>query len=183
MPAQQETTLTAVLTDRLLEVPDYQRPYAWERKQLEDLWEDLDLMGPRGQHYYGTLVLREIIDDDGETRTSLDESGLTLRHCEVVDGQQRLTTCAVLLDRVRRRLVNLAQSGLDGASAMVENLRRSYGIVTIDRASVPRLRLGTDLNDYWVKGYTAWRSYSQMLRWGQMSRHNMLGLERLSSGY
>ena len=48
MPAQQETTLTAVLADRLLEVPDYQRPYAWERKQLEDLWEDLDLDGPEG---------------------------------------------------------------------------------------------------------------------------------------
>ncbi|MGH3220519.1 MAG: DUF262 domain-containing protein, partial [Streptosporangiaceae bacterium] len=139
-----------MLTDRLLEVPDYQRPYAWERKQLEDLWEDLDLMGPKGQHYYGTLVLREIPDDEGVTRTSQDESGLTLRHCEVVDGQQRLTTCAVLLDRVRRRLIGLAQSGLDGASAMVENLRRSYGIVTIDKASVPRLRLGTDLNDYWV---------------------------------
>ena len=117
-------------------------------------------MGPRGQHYYGTLVLREIIDDDGETRTSLDESGLTLRHCEVVDGQQRLTTCAVLLDRVRRRLVNLAQSGLDGASAMVENLRRSYGIVTIDRASVPRLRLGTDLNDYWVNVVLGTEAYA-----------------------
>lgn len=35
---------------------------------------------------------------------------------------------------------------------------------------------------YLAKGYTAWRSYSQMLRWGRMSWHNMLGLERLSSG-
>jgi uncharacterized protein with ParB-like and HNH nuclease domain len=132
MPAQQETTLTTVVAERLLVVPDYQRPYAWERKQLEDLWEDLDLMGPRGQHYFGTLVLRDVRDDEGEVLTSLDESGSTLRHSELVDGQQRLITCAVLLDRVRRRLVKVAQQGLDGASAMADNLRRAYGTVTID---------------------------------------------------
>jgi hypothetical protein len=150
MPAQQETTLAAVVADRLFEVPDYQRPYAWERKQLADLWEDLDLMGFKGQHYFGTLVLRDIRDAKGDLQTSLDEAGSTLRHCEVVDGQQRLTTCAILLDRVRRRLQRLAAMGVDGAAAVGDNLRRTYGVVMIDNAAVPRLKLGSDLGSYWV---------------------------------
>ena len=44
----QEVSLPQVVNDRLLEVPDYQRPYAWGPKQLADLWEDLDLLGPVG---------------------------------------------------------------------------------------------------------------------------------------
>ena len=60
MPSTQEVRLPAVMNERLLEIPDYQRPYAWRRKQLNDLWEDLDLLGRSGSHYAGTLVLREI---------------------------------------------------------------------------------------------------------------------------
>src|ERR1700676_819596 len=60
VPNTQEVHLPAVVNERLLEVPDYQRPYAWRKKQLEDLWEDLDLLGPRGGHYAGTLMLHDI---------------------------------------------------------------------------------------------------------------------------
>src|SRR5680860_1252317 len=103
MANQQEVTLHQAVGDRMLFVPDYQRPYAWEAKQLEDLWNDLDLLGPDGAHYAGTLVLRERTDDDpGETTTSMDDAGNVLRHNDVVDGQQRLITCFVLLDRIRR---------------------------------------------------------------------------------
>ena len=60
-------------------------------------------MGPKaGHHYFGTLVLPDVVDDSREVRTFLDVTGSTLRHCEVVDGQQRLTTCVLLLDRIRR---------------------------------------------------------------------------------
>ncbi len=44
MPSTQEVRLQQVVSDRLLIIPDYQRPYAWRGKQLEDLWEDLDLL-------------------------------------------------------------------------------------------------------------------------------------------
>jgi len=60
VPSNQEVSLPQVVNDRLLEVPDYQRPYAWALKQLGNLWEDIDLLDPTGRHYAGTLVLREI---------------------------------------------------------------------------------------------------------------------------
>lgn len=68
-------------------------------------------------------------------------SGTTLRHCEVVDGQQRLTTCLLMLDLVRRRLEVLG-SNAEHAAAMAATLRANYGLVSIDNAKQPRLRLG-----------------------------------------
>ncbi|MBA2694963.1 MAG: DUF262 domain-containing protein, partial [Actinobacteria bacterium] len=87
MANQQEMTLQSIAGERLFEVPDYQRPYAWETKQLQDLWDDLDLMS-LGRHYAGTLVLRQ---HEGEPL--LTSSGTSLTVSDVVDGQQRLTTC------------------------------------------------------------------------------------------
>jgi hypothetical protein len=150
MPSTQEVRLPAVISERLLAIPDYQRPYAWRRKQLNDLWEDLDLLGPSGSHYAGTLVLREIAVN-GQPKTSLADDGSELRHCEVVDGQQRLTTCMLLLDRIRRRLDTLSERGVENAAEMSTRIRRSYGLVSIDQAKVPRLRLGAGLNEYWVE--------------------------------
>ncbi len=151
MPSNQEVRLPQVVSDRLLEVPDYQRPYAWRAKQLEDMWEDLDLLGPVGTHYAGTLVLREVPTVNGNgTQTSVADDGATLRHCEVVDGQQRLTTCLLLLDRIRRRLDELAADGVPNAGDVAARIRSSYGMVSVNNALVPRLRLGAGLNDYWV---------------------------------
>lgn len=150
MPSTQEVRLPAVINERLLEIPDYQRPYAWRRKQLEDLWEDLDLLGPAGSHYAGTLVLRDVLMSDGAPQTSVADDGATLRHCEVVDGQQRLTTCLLLLDRVRRRLDVLASDGVQDAANVSARIRATYGMVSVDHAQLPKLRLGAGLNPYWV---------------------------------
>lgn len=150
MPSTQEVRLPAVMNERLLEIPDYQRPYAWQEKQLADLWEDLDLLGPSGSHYAGTLVLRDVLQPDGQPKTSIADDGATLRHCEVVDGQQRLTSCLLLLDRIRRRLDSLAAADVELAAGMASRIRTTYGLVSIDKAQVPRLRLGAGLNPYWV---------------------------------
>src|ERR1017187_7950138 len=151
MPSTQEVRLPQVVGDRLLLIPDYQRPYAWGSKQLEDLWEDVDLRGPSGSHYAGPLVLRDVPTQDGPTaRTSVADDGATLRHCEVVDGQQRLITCLLLLDRVRRRLNVLAGQEVEYAVDVATRIRTTYGMVSIDNAQIPRLQLGAGLNPYWV---------------------------------
>ena len=159
MPQQnQEVRLPAVVGDRLLIVPDYQRPYAWGDKQLGDLWEDLDLLGSvqtagARPHYAGTLVLRDVPQDPPGHGfvTSVDDEGNVLRHTEIVDGQQRLTTCFLLLDRVRRRLQALAAAGVEEAGPMAAGLGKRYGFVRVQKAERPRLRLGSEMNDIWVQ--------------------------------
>jgi hypothetical protein len=149
MPQSEVVRLSAVVGGRLLEIPDYQRPYSWDRKQLSDLWEDLDLLGKSGTHYAGTLVLRRCIDAAGEPKQSMDDAGEVLEHYEVVDGQQRLTTCLILLDRIRRRLDMLAAAGDLRAGEIASGLRLRYGAVKVNGVCVPRLMLGSELNRYW----------------------------------
>ncbi|WP_394616082.1 DUF262 domain-containing protein [Lentzea sp. JNUCC 0626] len=70
-------------------IPDYQRPYAWEVEQAQQLLEDLveAEAGDSDEPYFlGSMVL---VKADGKADS------------EVIDGQQRLTTLTILLSIVR----------------------------------------------------------------------------------
>ena len=90
---------------RLFRVPDYQRGYSWEERQVREFLEDLELLGARRYHYTGTVVLHE---SDSEPQR-MDEDGNAYVPVEIVDGQQRLTTIVLLLDGIRRSLAGLSE--------------------------------------------------------------------------
>lgn len=71
-----------------LEIPEYQRGYAWDKKQWSQLWEDLLNTNNRkaSDHYAGSLMFRHTGPENA-----------LLEHVEVVDGQQRLITISLLL--------------------------------------------------------------------------------------
>ena len=128
-----------LLSPRLLDVPDYQRGYAWEDEHLREFWEDLDLIESGRRHYTGTVVLRD------RGRSLLDEEReVPLEHFDVVDGQQRLTTCALLLDRVYDHLEALHDGDVPGE-------RRRLLTAVIDGVRRPKLQLGADLREYWQR--------------------------------
>ena len=91
---------------RSFEVPPYQRPYAWTRQEVLDLVGDLRDIPSGLDHFTGTLVLHQL------------PAGNTVH---VVDGQQRLTTIIVLLDRIARRLRELGNA--DAAAAIEQQAR------------------------------------------------------------
>jgi len=66
--------------NRIFRVPDYQRGYAWEAKQLNDIWQDINNLSDDKIHYTGLL--------------SVDPQE---KNIHVVDGQQRLTTLIILI--------------------------------------------------------------------------------------
>jgi Protein of unknown function DUF262/Protein of unknown function (DUF1524) len=128
-----------LLSPRLLDIPDYQRGYAWEEQHLREFWEDLELIEPGRRHYTGTVVLRDrgrsLLDEDRE---------VPLEHFDVVDGQQRLTTCALLLDRVYDHLEALHDDDVRGA-------RRRLLTAVVDGVRRPKLQVGADLREYWLR--------------------------------
>nr|WP_246313822.1 DUF262 domain-containing protein [Janibacter alkaliphilus] len=136
--------MNKVLAGKLFFIPDYQRPYAWEGQQLAELWEDLDLMGPAQHHYAGTLVLMRRPEDASTT-----SRGELLEPFDVVDGQQRLTTCFILLDRIRRRFEMLSDLDEDAVDKAAD-LRHTFGLLKVRKQSRPRLSLGSGLNDLWA---------------------------------
>ena len=67
-------------------IPDYQRGYSWQDKQIEDFWEDItSAIEKNVKHYFGTVYLK------------FNCNYYNKNYYDVIDGQQRLTTIFVLL--------------------------------------------------------------------------------------
>jgi len=73
-------TLLEIFNNKIFKIPDYQRGYAWQNKQLNDFWNDLKNLDDKRIHYTGMITVekKDII-------------------YYLIDGQQRLTTIIILL--------------------------------------------------------------------------------------
>lgn len=96
----QLVSLLDFFNKKLLRIPDYQRGYAWGEKQLVDFWNDLDNLQHDRYHYTGMLSIKKIANakDIYPSDAWLLGAGYTAYH--VVDGQQRLTTCVILINEI-----------------------------------------------------------------------------------
>jgi hypothetical protein len=128
-------SLQQLFVDRVFRVPDYQRGFAWEERQITELLEDMETLPAGRDHYTGTLVLHRA--DNGHEIT--DDAGTSYSLYDVVDGQQRLTTISILLDRLAAEL-----SAFDEAEALADGTRRMY-IAARDPHGTPLYKL--TLND------------------------------------
>ncbi|RLM41920.1 DUF262 domain-containing protein [Haloarcula sp. Atlit-47R] len=84
--------LESLLLDGVFDIPEYQRSYSWEKRQLDELLEDLRYLPEDRKHFFGNIIL----DKREEQHTT--EKNRRLDIYRVVDGQQRLTTALILLD-------------------------------------------------------------------------------------
>ena len=73
---------------RIIKIPVYQRNYSWDRSNCKQLFDDIVmLMNNEGKkHFFGSIIY--MIDQDTDERV-------------IIDGQQRLTTIAILLAAMR----------------------------------------------------------------------------------
>lgn len=121
-----------LLADHLLEVPRFQRSYAWDQTNVEEFLSDLEAARGKDVDYFmGTVVFAR---PDAETDRR-----------RIVDGQQRLATTAVLLIAIRDELQRL------GRSRQADELGKRFlrGYVIRKNEEVERLLLSPkDLPDY-----------------------------------
>lgn len=110
--------LLELFNGKIFRIPDFQRGYAWEEKQLQELWDDIEEIheenGEFKKHYTGTIYLEEIIAHENEKWLS------AVKFYDVVDGQQRLTTISILIFE----LLKSAGSGYNGEST--DDLQKTY---------------------------------------------------------
>lgn len=126
---------------RIFEVPDYQRSYSWEAKQVREFLEDIQFMSPNRRHYTGTVVLDPITESDGPT----DKFGLSYDRFQIVDGQQRLTTTVLLFKAISEAIADNAS----GLSDLADGIRQKY--IATDRLNgqpLPKVKLNTDTNGF-----------------------------------
>jgi len=156
-------TVQEIFSDKLFRVPDYQRGYAWEKKQWQDLIDDLIDLPAGKEHYTGTIVLNRA---DTE-KTLREERGKQLRLFNIVDGQQRLTTILILLACISRELKeNKARR------ALARGIREDYIQITdFEGQKHPRLMLNRDCHEYFRNNII---SEEPTLRGPEIKSHELL---------
>ncbi|MCX6029985.1 MAG: DUF262 domain-containing protein [Chloroflexi bacterium] len=102
-------------------IPIYQRTYSWGKDECRQLWDDILSAGRNDRvsvHFVGSIVYVEEV------------GSITLRPPSyVIDGQQRLTTMALLIEALARRLGD--KELLDDFSAV--KLRSYYLLNPLER--------------------------------------------------
>lgn len=132
-------TLDELLAKRLFRIPHYQRAYSWQRKQRDDMFDDIKaLKGKPDDHFHfmATVVgLRRKTE-----RIATDRYHVI----EVVDGQQRLTTLVLLLKAIEKKL--------DCSVPAEERLGRELQdlLIKADELSLVLLQTNHDRSDYFV---------------------------------
>lgn len=99
---QQLRTLPEIFEGNFFYIPDYQRGYAWDDKQIDELLKDVEhllLDTTAVRHFTGTLVLSQVLNKPN--------------HYNIVDGQQRLTTLVTFLKCITLFLDASLQEALD----------------------------------------------------------------------
>lgn len=122
------------LSDNVLEVPLYQRSYAWEEAHVLDLYQDVTsaLSAKEKNYFIGSIVVTKGSD----------------QALEVVDGQQRLASVAILVGAMRDWFFHEA-----GDKDRAVQLEQKY-LVTLDfrtQERKGRLRLNEVDHDFFHK--------------------------------
>lgn len=130
-PAQfDHDRLGHLLSDRLLKVPRFQRRYSWQEEHIAQYWTDIERARAAGDSYFmGTIVLAS--DPEAGARKL------------IIDGQQRITTTALLLIAIRDRLSTLGQKR--SAQALETSYLSDY--VLAQEETVAKLTLSPDDHD------------------------------------
>lgn len=149
--------MQALFTNCVMSIPEYQRAYAWDYRQWEDLWTDVcEGLLNNTDHFLGTVVLRQ----SEERRT--DSLGRVVEVFDVVDGQQRLATLALLV------------------LALFEHLRdqplgKGIWLDFVEHDGVARLELGGVNTQYFINLINAVRSGGSLPDGARATNRRMRG--------
>lgn len=101
-----DRTVREVLSSNFYKIPRFQRPYSWDKDNIEDFWNDTVGDNSKNSDYFiGSMVVYP--DQDGVIN--------------IVDGQQRMTTIAITLSALRDMFLEEDFSSLaNGAQNLIE---------------------------------------------------------------
>lgn len=132
----EKKTLSNILEGKIFQIPDYQRGYAWEEKQWKDFVQDIDALIDDKiiSHYTGTIVIYQPSEKPTENYGTK-----RLEIVDVVDGQQRLTTCSLYLSIIIKELIKISQEDFNAEIP-----------IYLYSGSKSKLRLNNDTADFYL---------------------------------
>lgn len=123
-----------LLTTNRYVIPRYQRGYAWQKNEVEDFWNDLIILVETDEvdeHFLGLVVTHS---DPKDKKTKY-----------VIDGQQRLSTITILLDAIRKKLLDIfKESDLQDVLTIIQSITNIIGTISdeSEKRDKPRMILG-----------------------------------------
>lgn len=84
--------LTGLYTLKNLKIPEYQRPYKWTEKNVNNLIDDIISNKDKSEYRLGTLVFYKNKEKEKENLDIVEKENL-----DIVDGQQRIVTLMLIL--------------------------------------------------------------------------------------
>ena len=145
----------------IYQVPTYQRDYSWKKAQWEDLWHDVWSVSehvypekPESSHYLGYIVVQNMDKQDKQQ----DNLNHRISRCDIIDGQQRLTTLSLLVLAVIDSLMQKERK------TSADNLRGKYiGLIdTITGGVEGKLQLNKNNGSYYELRLAALGNWSQV---------------------
>ena len=111
----QRVNLQQLMAGRYFIVPNYQRHFAWRKKECEELFADVvaTARNPDRQRFMSTITA--IVPAGNSIYPAYTDTSYTeLRPFLVVDGQQRLTSLTILIAAICRHLI--AEDGVHSSA-------------------------------------------------------------------
>src|SRR5262249_55976174 len=100
-----DSKIRKLFQSSFFKIPRFQRPYSWDKGNIEDFWSDIVASG-KPDHFIGSMVFYTENTD---------------QELFVVDGQQRLTTITIFLAALRDTLSEVGEGDLaDGIQGVIE---------------------------------------------------------------
>jgi|GEM_PF-565472 len=102
-------SLLELFEGKKFEIPDYQRGYSWDEEQILDLLTDIEMHNSKSghKHFTGTIVVER--PNGGDV-------------FQIVDGQQRLVTCVMVL----RAIVEIDLKKLEKIEYIIKKTPSGY---------------------------------------------------------
>lgn len=100
-----------LLSDKFLfRVPEYQRPFTWDKDNFDNLFEDIrqSMENDEENYFLGSIILKTV-------EKQADGSGLY----DIVDGQQRITSLIILLAVMRDLLSSFDRNYADQVQSLL----------------------------------------------------------------
>lgn len=130
-------SLSKLFNQNIFRIPDYQRGYAWTKKEYVEFWNDIIGMSNDHPYYMGVLTIdkipKKVLNDSTWNNNKWLTHGLGYNAFYIVDGQQRLTSLIILLSIIIKKVENSGKSGINFLN--IENIKNKYIAVFKDKTS------------------------------------------------
>lgn len=101
-------SLEELTTAGVFHIPEYQRYYSWKEAEWDDLWTDLYTLPKGKQHYFGTIIIQKTNETESSGSAGSYGGSLEKPINLLIDGQQRLTSLALLVKAMTECLEDIA---------------------------------------------------------------------------